>query len=129
MGGGIVSPFTAWSAFNEQNSGSVAPATITFKSDGTVTNSPVDPTGSSNWYSPTTAGVGAGFYARFTPTTGVATVNNAASWTSLSANLSLTKSASTGDGSCTFTVEIATDIGGSNIVFTSTGNDCSYSHI
>lgn len=131
-GGALVSPFTAWNVYADANPGTTK-AVLNFNSNGTVTYSVTgtDGTtpGSDHWFSPTTVAVGAGYWLRATVTSGTLTANSAASWTSLATNLSFEKGPSSGGAaSATVTFEIATDSGGSNIVWFSTGNVLRYTH-
>ena len=131
-GDGINRSFSAWDVVGDNTAGNLATATFGLLSDGTVSglgaiNDLTSP-GSSNWFIPTATGVGSLYWVRYTATTGTLTTNDASTWTQLNATRSCTKSASTGTASCTFTVEIASDSGGTNIVFTSTGNVVRYTH-
>lgn len=119
---GLVNPFTAWDVVADAAPGVLATATFTLASNGGVSGSgsPIDAStpGSDSWYRPNAAGIGSSFWVRFTPTIGTLTTNGAATFTQLNASRSVTKGNNTGANSCTFTIEIATDAGGSNIVFT-----------
>jgi hypothetical protein len=131
--GGIVSPFTAWDLKGDNSPGNSAGATIYFNSDGTVTYAVqfVDVSntvGTESWFSPTTTGIGNSYWVRFTVTSGTLTTNQASTWTALSSARAFDKQAVSGAVSATVTVEIASDSGGTNIVFTSTGNIVSYQH-
>jgi hypothetical protein len=141
--GEVVQPFTEWSV-NDTLAGDYF-AELRFNSDGTVEgatfngggNEVIVP-GSSNWFSPTSSGVGSGYYIRFTYESGAidqtyVTVNGVdtdgphvgsipSTWYQLDDDIGLKMLGSATGNSVGFTVEIATDSGGSNIVFTSTGN-------
>jgi hypothetical protein len=141
--GSVVDPFTAWSV-SDTFAGDYF-AELRFNSDGTVEgatfngggNEVIVP-GSSNWFSPTTTGVGSGYYIRFTYESGAidniyVTVNSVdtdgphigsipSTWYQLDDDIGLKMTGSASGAVVGFTVEIATDSGGSNIVFTSTGN-------
>jgi hypothetical protein len=131
--GGIVpsGSFTAWDVTGDGVPGSNARGGVNFLADGTVTGTYLGgfkTAGSSNWYSPTTPAIGSSYWIRFTVTAGTSTTNTASTWTQLSATRNITKSGLTGTGFCAFTVEIATDSAGSNIVFTKTLNNLNYQH-
>lgn len=132
ISGVIVSPFTAWEVRADNEAGLEASASLTFASDGSVGgNATIDDgsaPGSSSWFSPNTPSIGDNYWIRFTATTGTFTTNGASSFTQLSASRTVTKSATSGTASVTFTIEIASDSGGSNIVMTSTGNILRYQH-
>jgi hypothetical protein len=127
------SPFNVYDVWADSFPGDNAVATISFLSDGTITTSMLDSDGgstigSSNWGQPTTTGIGANYWIRLTATSGTFTTNGASGWTNLASTVSATKSAFSGTASVTFTIEIATDAAGANIVLTSTGNTLRYSH-
>lgn len=116
--------FTAWSVIATTIGGS-STASLRFNSNGTVTYTATASgtgSGSSNWYIPTTAGAGNSYYIRGTPTSGTFT-SGPTTWTSMSGSpqFILTRVA-TGQSTVEFTVDIATDAAGVNIVFTSAGN-------
>ena len=131
-GDGINRSFTAWDVYGDNSPGSSATASFAVSSNGTASgagtiNDGTTP-GSSNWYTPTTTGIGNSYYVKYTVTSGSASSNAASSFTLLNTPPSITKTASAGSGTCTFKIEIATDSGGTNIVFTSTGNVLRYTH-
>ena len=129
---GINRNFTAWGVFGDSTPGVSASAGLTFNSDGTVsyaaTANDLSTPGSTSWYSPTVTGIGANYWVRFTATSGTFTTNGASTFTSLASAVSVTKSASAGAASVTFTIEVASDSGGSTIVLTSTSNQLQYTH-
>jgi hypothetical protein len=131
-GARIVTPFTAYDMLADNTPGATATASLIFGTNGSVaSNATIDggsTTGSASWYSPNTTGIGSSYWIRFTPTSGSFTTNGASSFSQLSSNRQVTKSASTSAGGVTFTIEIASDSGGSNIVMTSTGNILRYQH-
>lgn len=124
--------FVAWAVAGADDPGVSAGGTFTVNSDGTVEGvaigADMSSPGSAGWWLQTVTGIGANFYVRFVPTVGSFTTNGASSWQSLGTGRSCSKSATTGSGSVTFTIQIATDAAGANIVFESTGNTISYSH-
>lgn len=130
---GINRSFTAWDVVGDNTAGNLATATFGLLSDGTVSGlgaiNDNTTAGSSNWFIPTITGIGSNYWVRYTATTGTLTSNDASTWTQLNATRSCIKSGTTGLASCTFTVEIASDSGGANIVFTSTGNVVRYTHL
>lgn len=131
---GIVSPFTAWDVWGESAAGDVANASLFLNADGGVQSSTADAdgggtNGSLEYYSPNLAGIGNLFWVRFTATSGTFTSNDASTWTQLSSTRGVTKASVAGTGSVTFTIEIASDSGGSNVVMTSAGNILRYTHI
>lgn len=129
--GGLVKPFTAWNVSADNAPGALATATFSLLSNGGVTGSgsPIDNTtpGSNSWYRPNTTGIGSLYWVRFTPTSGTLTTNDAPTFTQLNATRSVTKGASASAASCTFTIEIALDAAGTNIVFTASST-VGYTH-
>jgi hypothetical protein len=132
-GGSIVSPFSTWNVAAASIIGNVTNASLQVNSNGTITSSVSQSdngtiTGS-NWYSVTTTGAGNNYWVRFTPTTGTLTTNTASTFTNMgSTQTAAVQLPSTSSKLCTFTIEIATDSGGSNIVLTSTGNIVQCTH-
>lgn len=113
--------------------GNSAVASLAFGADGSISwvESPVGAgagPGDVAWYDPLTSGIGASFWIRFTATAGTLTTNTASTFTSLASPQSCSKSGSTGAASATVTVEIATDSGGTNIVYTMAGSTLAYQH-
>jgi hypothetical protein len=130
---GPPNPFNLYDVWADSAPGSPAIAQIQFLPDGTITTATDDGDGGStigspNWGEPTTSGIGANYWIRLTPTTGSFTTNGAASFTNLAGAVTALKSASAGTASVTFTIEIATDAAGTNIVLTSAGNILRYTH-
>lgn len=102
-------------------------AEITFYTDGSVGYAASDGSGSQpNWASPTTTGIGSSYWIKLTQTASYSTTTETGSsrgvWLQISSNLTFGVSRTlTGAGGRTYTVQIATDSGGSNIVATKTG--------
>lgn len=122
---------TVWA---ETTTGNSAIAQIAFGSDGSIswTATPGDggtAAGDTQWYEPVTTGIGSSFWIRFTATSGTLTTNTASTFTSLATAQSCDKSALNGALTVTVTVEIATDSGGSNIVYTMAGVILRYTHV
>jgi hypothetical protein len=118
----------------EATIGNSAIAQISFGADGSIAwlATPTDlgtGPGDTAWYDPVTSGIGSSYWIRFTATAGTLTVNTASTFTSLSSAQSCSKSGSTGTSSATVTAEIATDSGGTNIVYTMAGILLRYSHV
>lgn len=130
--GGIVKPFTNWNVSADNTPGNLAAATFSMLSNGSVSGSgsPIDNTtpGSTSWYRPNTSGIGSLYWVKYTPTAGTLTTNDAPTFTQMNATRSVTKAGNSSALSCTFTIEIALDAAGTNIVFTSTGNVVGYTH-
>jgi hypothetical protein len=109
--------------------GDTAFASYIFNSNGTIQTQTSDTgiQGSGNWASPTTAGIGSSYWIRVTQTGsfGSSTTeygNARGVWISLSITPFFgVERSSNGAGYRQYTVEIATDSGGSNIVATKTG--------
>lgn len=133
-GGGAVVDAASFTAFNlwaqSLDGTGTKTASVTFNTDGSITKvaSPVatNITGDTAWFSPVGGGPGNTYYVRYTATVGSFTTNDASAFTLMSTGRSCTKSSTTGAASVTFTIEIATDAGGTNIVFTKTGNVLKY---
>lgn len=123
--GGIVRPFLAWDVLGDNIPGSLATATFSLAVNGSIsglgTPNNLGTNGSPSWYAPN-VNIGANYFVRFTPTVGTLSTNDAPTFTQINATRAVTKTGTAGAASCTFTIDIATDIGGTNIVLTSTGN-------
>ena len=132
--GGVVSPLAAGSCIGDGVlAGGPSSGIVQVNSTGAITLSASSggPTsGPSNWYTPTLTGAGAGYWVRFTLTAGTVTAGTTGAWINLSASASLTKSVASGTGSAsaTFTIEIASDVAGANILATSAGWVVGYQH-
>lgn len=129
---GIVRSISAWDVVGDDVPGNSAIATFSVNSDGSISGlgalNNLTTSGGNAWYRPNIVGIGSNYWVRFTPTAGTLSTNGAATFTQLNANRSVTKQGSTGAASCTFTIEIATDAAGTNIVLTSTGHVVRYTH-
>lgn len=128
-----VSPFTAYDVWSDNTSGGEAVSIISFVSDGTISATPFpadagSTIGSSNWGAPTTTGIGASYWITLSATSGTFTTNDASACTSLASAVGATKSGATGSASVTFTINIYTDSGCTNLFLTSTGNLLRYQH-
>lgn len=99
-----------------------AHAQITFDEDGGWTGYEAGaPVSSGLWISPNSADIGAGYYIRFTPTSGSFS-SGSTSWQQLNTARAVSVSQNgQGTKAVTYTVEIATDSGGSNIVASAEG--------
>ena len=103
-------------------------ATTTFKTDGSITvfgsgGATTITNTTHNWFTPTTPSVGTRYYLKLTATSGTFTGNPAPTFTILSSDLAANVNAlAGGTHSVTYTVQIATDAAGTNIVSSQTGN-------
>ncbi len=102
-------------------------STLTWQTNGTVTiggSGSLTASSNPNWYTPTTTGAGNSYWIRFTQNTsngGTLGGDALNTWHALSTGRMLTLyRSSTGFSTRTFTVQIATDSGGSNIVSSGT---------
>lgn len=101
---------------------------VTFNTNGTWVQTDNDgPQISGNWGTPTTTGVGAGYWIKFTQTASTGSGGSATSttgWLQLNSAQTVTVS-KTNSGTLalavTYTIQIATDSAGSNVVATATG--------
>jgi hypothetical protein len=105
--------------------GEPSTATLSFLSDGTWSATlEASASKSGNWGTPTTAGAGSGFWIRFTRTFFSGGAGNSATgstgWLQLNTTRDILVERTSGFGVTTadYTIEIATDSGGSNIVAT-----------
>jgi hypothetical protein len=107
---------------------------ISFNTNGTYTtnaNVSTPPNPSGNWVTPTSSGIGSDYWIRFTQTAssgtpGLLSTNIPYNWTSMGSILTVgyvmpTQFNASRQGSRTWTVQIATDSAGVNIVATKTG--------
>jgi hypothetical protein len=117
------------SVFGTAYPGNTAYAELIFNSNGTIQagTSDIGIQSAGNWATPTTTGVGSSYWVRFTETASSGagqTVYGSARgvWHQISSTLYFGVSrTANGGGYRTYTVQIATDSGGSNIVATKTG--------
>lgn len=128
-GGGHVSLSPAYSASVATISGpQIVSCTVTFNNDGTVTGSKTGvgsngPAAQHDWYAPSGGTPGAVLYMRATPTVGTFTTNGMSSFTLISGAPAISVTSPSGAAkSCTYTLDVATDAGGTNIIATQTGN-------
>ena len=105
--------------------GEPSTATLSFLSNGTWSATlEASASKSGNWATPTTTGVGSGYWIRFTRTFFSGGAGNSATastgWLQLNTTRSIDVTRTSGFGVTTadYTIEIATDSGGSNIVAT-----------
>lgn len=125
-GGAVVNPFPLTNVEDDQLfpvPGS-ASASFTVRVDGTMSVAGNGSSGGTNWYLPTSSGIGTGFWIRVTKTAGVANTSGSAlgSWLAISGTLAWTWSkAGIGTLSATLDVDVATDALGANIVATRSG--------
>ena len=128
----IVPSLTAWSCRGDGVSGNSTQGIFYVNGDGTLSGGAIGGTvtsGSANWATPTTAGTGNSYYVKFTVTGGTSTTNTASAWTLIGAgSKQISKTGTVGSGTCTFTVQIATDAAGTNIVSSGTGFVVGYDH-
>lgn len=138
-GGVVVNPLTpsasSWSG-TVIGTGGLATCQMSVFSDGTVqitqgpdAASPPSPT-NGQWFNPTTAGIGNSYWVRFTRTAFTPGVTGTASastgWLALSSTRLVTVTCTDDNGnpdsaSATYTVDIASDSSGTNIVSSGTG--------
>jgi hypothetical protein len=134
--GAVVDPMTpAGGTYSSTQTGGGATGEVQLQvnSDGTVRIRGWDDTtlGSGNWYSPTTTAVGNNYWVRFTRTAWTytdvmfASATATTGWLALSSNRFVASAAAEDGGvynsTATYTVEIASDSGGTTIVSTRTG--------
>lgn len=101
-------------------------AGLTVNTDGTTAGPYASVT--SNWYTPTTAGIGAKFWAKLTTSSPVNIVASGSlaggGWTQLSSaqDVQFTNSGSSNEGTGKYTIQFATDSAGTNVTGTISGN-------
>jgi hypothetical protein len=100
---------------------STATAGVTFGTDGSISFNGSGPAADTNWRRPTLAGVGSSFWVRATVNSGTLSSGTSGSWLQLNSARSWTKT-STGAGllTCSITLQVASDAGGTNIVSSGT---------
>jgi hypothetical protein len=122
---GINRAFVTWAVSASAVDPLTATAAIRFNTDGTITKTGSG-NGSLSWFTPTSAGIGSSFWVKLTATSGAFSTNAASSFVQMSSNrLANLQQIGAGSAAVTFTIEIASDSGGSNLVFTRTGNTLS----
>lgn len=117
--GVVVNPNTTLIGDAETNPTS-AVATLQYNSDGSVAVVGNMSASGASWFLPNSSGVGAGYWARLTINTGSGPTSGSGtgSWLSLAAAKSWTWTVSPGGTlTATATLELASDSGGSNILF------------
>ena len=99
-----------------------ATATTALQTDGSVTHATSSQPGTFlNWYLPNTGGIGSSFWVRATIISGTFTSGTAGSWLQLNAARTWTRNQLVvGAASVQFTLELASDAAGANIVATCT---------
>lgn len=95
-----------------------ATATTALQTNGQVTHATTQfPGAFTDWFLPNTTNIGNGFWIRATIISGTFTSGTAGTWLQLNAARTWTKQQTTvGSSSVVFTLELATDSGGANIV-------------
>lgn len=127
FGSGITVTFPVLSAVDGRVDPTDSFAGVKLRADGTIdkrenTNSAYNQSHYSDWYTPN-GGDGSGYWVRATVTAGTTPSGTVGSWVALTSDQAWGISRTTvGTTTSTFTLEIATDSGGSNIIFTRTGN-------
>jgi hypothetical protein len=136
--GGVVPSFTAWNVIGGVATGTVSKGVLNFYATGKVDSAGTGPNdtstaGSPAWWAPIQGGNMLGLYIRATLTAGpVPNLGSAMStWVSMDSgvvNWGL-QGPTSGFATSTVTIEIARDAAGANIIFFSTGNQISYTHV
>lgn len=130
----VLNPLGSASSIGDQTPGTNAAGGFTLQADGTITyqftgSLQTGDTAQPRWCSQTIAGIGASYWVRVTVTLGTLTTGTTGSWVSLGSAQAFMKGPSTtGNASAILTLEFASDSGGANIVSTSTGWVCGYTH-
>lgn len=132
-GGGGLTPITNTGAASGNSAAGVAAgATLTFKSDGSITRVGTgtdNSSGSSAWLSAILAGNGAGFWLRATVVSGALASGTTGSWIQGNADRAwVIGPVTTSAASCVLSIDIATDSGGVNIVSSGNNWTVGYSH-
>src|SRR5574341_883987 len=118
-GGGIVNPLPSLGAGASFTAPGTGIASCTIQSDGFINCQGNQGETDADWFRPNEAGIGANYWVRVTATgdTPSGTLNT---WLALSSSRVYSLSSSNGNRSCTLTIQIATDSGGTNIVSSGT---------
>lgn len=117
-GGGIVDPIPITNFGDFALDPADASSVLTFDSDGDGTMAGIS-SDSFNWFQPTTAGIGAGYWIRLTVNSGTSPTGGSptATWLQLNSARSWSLTRTTiGTSSGNYTLQIASDSGGANIV-------------
>lgn len=114
----VPNPLPARSAVSSVISPATAAASLTFTSNGLYSSTgEVDV----NWYLPTTAAIGNGYWVRANITGDAPAGPASGAWSQLNINRTWSLSqSSVGTKTCTLSLAIATDAGGTNIIATGT---------
>jgi len=134
-GGGalVANPLSSGSVINTLPTSNSGSATITFKSDGSITRG-VTGTGAAmtgsapaQWAITVAAGIGTGVYIRVTPTVGTFTTNPAAAFVQLTSDQAIVIGPTAADKSTTATVEFSYD--GSTVAVSVVGWSWTITHV
>lgn len=117
----ITNPLTGGTYTDNDAAPGSAACTMSVGSDGHIgfVGAASGDLGGQDWGTPTTAGIGSGYWVRVTLTSGAFSASDGSGWLQLSTSRNWTRNRPTGGSGktgCTCTVEVATDSGGANIV-------------
>jgi hypothetical protein len=126
--GGIVTTLSFGQIWYSR-AGGISTARVIFNTDGTITHSGTTTLQSAvlptNWYTPTTPGIGSSYYLKILPVSGDALTSNPASaWVSLATSKTMTLSTSSGaaeDLISNFTVQMSSGAAGTPLLVNSSG--------